>query len=349
MHETTDPLVITRLSSIIAADTASAISSEQRRFLRELPDVFSADRVGLYLLNDKCIPRNIFSSFAEKASDQFLSEYERQFRSIDPIFWYLRKHKTAMEGSTLLGKEGWKRHRLHQWLLKWGLGHSMQAAIICNGKLFGTLNVARTLGKSQFSQEEIENLSHVCHEIARHISAAPCPQDADYVGRPQCFVQPSIVTDGMGHIKSTSGFEGDGLSFSRTYSELITRNIRILKTTSSTMVQVPVLCENQRSTQILLMTALIPGEDDSYLTTLLPLPVSDWNNSDPDAFQDLPPRTQMVAELLLKGYSNKLIAKEMSVSENTIKDHIKRIFELYGIHSRSQLALLLASSHGHHM
>ncbi|MBI5922696.1 MAG: hypothetical protein HY847_13775 [Betaproteobacteria bacterium] len=337
MQGTTDPLVISGLSSLITAGTPHRISLEQRRFLRELPDVFSADRVGLYLLDEKCSPRNIFTSFAGKSSDRFLREYE-QFRRIDPVLRYLRKFKNAMDGSTLLGREGWMRHRLHQWLLTWKLGHTMQGAIICKGRLFGTLNVARTLGRQQFCPDEIENLGHLCQKIATNVIASTDAKEPLAVGKQQCCLQPRVVTDGMGQPELFSEFDSDGFSLCQTYSELISHNIQILKTTFNTVVQIPVYCDNQGQSRALLTTVLIPGREDTYLTTLLPLPVSDANGHSVEAWEELTPRTKMVAELLLKGYPNKLIAKELAVSENTIKDHIKRIFAYYGINNRSQLA-----------
>lgn len=339
MQETTDPSVISGFSSLIAAEVPHRISCEQRRFLRELPDVFSADRVGLYLLDEKCSPRSIFISSGGKSSDRFLSEYE-QFRSSDPVFRYLRKFRNAMDGSTLLGREGWMRHRLHQWLLTWGLGHTLQGAIICKGKLFGTLNLARALRRQQFSPDEIENLSHLCQKLALSVIASTDAKEPLSVGNQQCCLQPRVVTDGMGQPQSFSGADSDDLFLYKTYSELISHNIQTLKATFNTVVQTPVCCDNQGQNRALLTTVLLPGREDAYLTTLLPLPISDTNDQSVGALEELPPRTRMVAELLSKGYPNKLIAKELAISENTIKDHIKRIFDYYGINNRSQLAWL---------
>lgn len=243
-----------------------------------------------------------------------------------------------MDGSTLLGREGWMRHRLHQWLLTWGLGHTMQGAIFCKGKLFGTLNVARALGRQQFSSDEIESLSHLCQQISISVIASTDAKAPLSVGNQQCCLRPRVVTDGMGQLQLFSGFDSDGFSLYKAYSELINHNVQTLKATFNTVVQIPVYCENQGQNRALLTTVLIPGKEDAYLTTLLSLPISDTNDQSVGALEELPPRTKMVAELLLKGYPNKLIAKELAVSENTIKDHIKRIFDFYGINNRSQLA-----------
>ena len=337
MQGTTDPLVVSGLSSLIAAGARQQISFAQRRFLCELPDVFSADRAGLYLLDESCSPHGVFTSFAGKLSDRFLNEYE-QFRSTDPVLRYLRKFKNAMDGSTLLGREGWIRHRLHRWLLTWGLGHTMQGAIICEGRLLGTLNVARTLEKQQFGADEIETLGRLCQELATSVVAFTEARKPVPVGKQQSSLQARVVTDGMGRPELPNELDSDGFSFCRVYAELIGHNIQTLKATSDTVAQVPVFCDQRGQSRALLTTVSIPGKEDAYLTTLLPLPVAEAGGQSVEAWEELSPRTKMVAELLLKGYPNKLIAKELAVSENTIKDHIKRIFAYYGINNRSQLA-----------
>lgn len=52
----------------------------------------------------------------------------------------------------------------------------------------------------------------------------------------------------------------------------------------------------------------------------------------------LTPRQQDIASRVLWGASNKQIANELDLSEQTVKDHINAIFRKLGIHHRAQLA-----------
>jgi DNA-binding CsgD family transcriptional regulator len=48
-------------------------------------------------------------------------------------------------------------------------------------------------------------------------------------------------------------------------------------------------------------------------------------------------RQQEIALLSLKGYSNLEIAETLYLSPHTVKDHLKEIFLIIGVHSRSEL------------
>jgi len=56
------------------------------------------------------------------------------------------------------------------------------------------------------------------------------------------------------------------------------------------------------------------------------------------AVRGLTPRQQEIASRVLRGMSNKRIAGELGLSEQTVKDHINAIFRKLGIHHRAELA-----------
>jgi DNA-binding NarL/FixJ family response regulator len=55
----------------------------------------------------------------------------------------------------------------------------------------------------------------------------------------------------------------------------------------------------------------------------------------------LTPRQQEVLQGLLQGKPNKLIAAEMSISGETVKDHVAAIFRALGVNSRTQAVLVV--------
>jgi len=58
-------------------------------------------------------------------------------------------------------------------------------------------------------------------------------------------------------------------------------------------------------------------------------------------------RQQQVLQLVCqRGLSNKVIAKMLSISENTVKVHISAILKTYGVKSRTQLAVFTKSCNG---
>jgi len=56
-------------------------------------------------------------------------------------------------------------------------------------------------------------------------------------------------------------------------------------------------------------------------------------------------REQQVIDLIVKGFSNKVIAEELFLSEQTIKAHLSKIFKKYNVSSRTQLMSLASTSH----
>jgi DNA-binding NarL/FixJ family response regulator len=54
------------------------------------------------------------------------------------------------------------------------------------------------------------------------------------------------------------------------------------------------------------------------------------------------PRQQEVLQCLLQGKPNKLIASELSISGETVKDHVAAIYRALGVNSRTQAVLAVA-------
>jgi DNA-binding NarL/FixJ family response regulator len=67
--------------------------------------------------------------------------------------------------------------------------------------------------------------------------------------------------------------------------------------------------------------------------------------ADSGRFQLLSARQQQVARLLLQGQANKVIARELEVSEGTIKAHVSAIYQVIGARNRVE-AVTLAAKHG---
>ena len=60
----------------------------------------------------------------------------------------------------------------------------------------------------------------------------------------------------------------------------------------------------------------------------------------------LTPREACVAELVLRGLSNKEIAAQCCISELTVKDHLKHIYQKTGAHQRTALLARLLGTLG---
>jgi two-component system NarL family response regulator len=59
-----------------------------------------------------------------------------------------------------------------------------------------------------------------------------------------------------------------------------------------------------------------------------------------NAAPSLSPRELTILELLARGLSNKEIQAALSIAEGTLRNHLKRIFDKFGVTDRTQAALL---------
>lgn len=69
------------------------------------------------------------------------------------------------------------------------------------------------------------------------------------------------------------------------------------------------------------------------------------SSSDTTPFDDLTPREGEILGLLAEGQSNKAIARNLGISDGTVKLHVKAILRKLGVHSRVEAAVI-AVEHG---
>jgi DNA-binding NarL/FixJ family response regulator len=57
---------------------------------------------------------------------------------------------------------------------------------------------------------------------------------------------------------------------------------------------------------------------------------------------DLPPRQSQIVQAILAGHSDKQIAAEMSIAVPTVRTHLSRLFQRFGLNDRVELILFVA-------
>lgn len=69
------------------------------------------------------------------------------------------------------------------------------------------------------------------------------------------------------------------------------------------------------------------------------IPTSKGNGSGAKELAELTPREREIVNLVARGDSNKLIARELNITDRTVKSHLSIIFQKLKVHDRLQLAL----------
>ena len=281
-------------------------------------------------------------------------EYE-YYRNQDPLFHYLLQQGGAVEGVALLGEEQWLRNPIGRLLKRWQMQYSLQGAVCIQGKVIGTLNFARAPHAGRYSTEDTLKVAALCHEVSalledndrliQDIQERSRIKDA-FVTSPRLEATTTLITDQQGNPKHPQppGIDQLGLSFDD-LKQIIVANIHSLESDAHQLAERTIFTNNQM--RFVMTTLPLPQQQSGFITLIKR---SDTEHSTAPQLQvvaelhKLGDRTQMALDLLIRGYSNKLIAKEMGVSENTVKDHIRRIYKHYGVSNRTELTWRL----GHH-
>ncbi len=320
------------LSAIVAIHRSNTRDSLRAAFVEHVPAALEAEAYGIYLLHPRL---ESFNHFIGRAPTDFLAEYEAQLRPHDPIFQFVTRERSVMDGATLLGRR-WRLHPMRAWLGGWGLQHSMQGAVVLDGEFAGTVNFARGSAGGSFTARSRSLARVICDEVGtalgRIIEREAAAQQLALAQA--CFDNmpvPAVVTDAQGRIQQINerARHCGGPDCTR-------RCVRALRGGAA--------------------PACAPGASDGgEIAQHLPLPgfeqlfLSSWHcctGAGGDPLDVLPPRSREVARLLLEGQQIKSIAWELGIAQDTVKDHIKRIYRRLGVSSRTQL-LRIATARGH--
>lgn len=68
-------------------------------------------------------------------------------------------------------------------------------------------------------------------------------------------------------------------------------------------------------------------------------PRIDARSEEPDAWASLTPRERDVADLVVQGLAYRKVAERLAISDHTVKNHLRRIYDKLDINSRVELAV----------
>ncbi len=132
----------------------------QQVFLEDVPRLVDGDAYGMYLLGDDLQTRRVVSYHA---NSRFLSEYE-DLRASDPLFNDILRRKQFTHSLNIFSDAEWRKQPLHGFLSRWGLAYSIEAPLVIDGRVIGTLNIARG-SRRYFPPQSLAAAHFVCNEI----------------------------------------------------------------------------------------------------------------------------------------------------------------------------------------
>jgi DNA-binding CsgD family transcriptional regulator len=132
----------------------------QHAFRASAEELLDADAYGMYLFDEAGRPDEVI---AWHAPQPFIDGYE-EFRARDPMFARVLRTRRFTHSLEVLGRREWLEHPLHRFMAAWGLHYSMEAPLTFDGKVRGTINLARR-GDRYFDPAALERARFLCAEV----------------------------------------------------------------------------------------------------------------------------------------------------------------------------------------
>ncbi len=347
-HERSSGESSTRYRALLRElNLAMTLQDIRSAYLVAVGHVIAAEGIGFYRLSEASDAPPL--EIAANLGSDFLSRYEAFGRPDDPVLQHVLRHRLPVD-SGRLQREEWDRSGAREVLAQADLSHSMQAPVMLAGKIVGTINFARG-GPRAFSAKELST----ANDLAQHVGLAlerakryeametrtvvlegafdrssgavvictPSGEPVFVTKRAEELLGTSFSSERQGvagRVRHAIQEFADGGDFARTtqVEDSLTHRRLILK-----MHRL-----RRRDALVCFLYA-----DSHSARTALP------------AVEVLSPREQEIAAMVARGLSTKDMAAEAFISENTIKQHLKRIFAKVSVTSRAELVQLVWSLH----
>src|SRR6476469_4152061 len=323
-----------------ALNASSTLDEVQNAFVSTVDELIDVPAHAIYYLDPTSLaPLQVRT---RGASDSFLATYEDAGRAIDPVL-----ERVAVEGRTvhsrgLLDEQSWRSHPFYPVVAQGGFDSTMQAPIVVEGELVGTLDFARRCGGGGFRAGE----ARLFDVVARRVS------DAVVVAVVATSLDSTLL---FANRAATSLLGGSGRApraLPVALAEAIaTDSQRLLagrrSTTSavtSSLAHVP-LRSLQRApgggapVRGVMVRSMMARECGAVISLLYDRPDPLWQR-----IPVLSNREQEIVELVARGLSTGQIAEVASIKQNTVKQHLKRIFGKLGVHSRTELVAVASAA-----
>jgi DNA-binding CsgD family transcriptional regulator/PAS domain-containing protein len=350
------PGVLALTGSLQRAVTAHQV---QTAYLAGISEAVGACGHGFYVLDPSDLRP---SSVVATVPDRFLDHYEEAGRQDDPVLDAAVEGRIVADSSRLSKSRPWQRSAAFRVLQDAGFAHSLEAPVLIDGDLAATLNMARATDAKPFSRHDVNTMHVVADQVGAALTRARRYEQlagealvlADAL---DAAPQPIVVITIEGQLIYSNRLAGRPLpDCPATYIErgeaVLTEALAQLRKANRRVVTVSEHredCSHGEGCELGSCIATRGGangffsvkavrlrsRDDAVVAFLSHRPQR--ASGLPDHALPLSQRERQIADMVSSGLTNRQIAELSYVSENTIKQHMKRIFGKMNVSSRAEL------------
>jgi DNA-binding CsgD family transcriptional regulator/PAS domain-containing protein len=319
-------------------------------------EVIPADKSALYRLDaDSGQVLDVYS----EADDWFLDEYEEYCRVDDPLLDYVVRRGRPIDSTRVTTRSRWELSGNHVLLNRAGLSFSLEAPVTASGTLLGTMKFARSATAGAFGEAELAIATLICEQLGLAMERAA---RFDLTGQRTCMLEK--VLDRLPEAVVVTDLEAQVLFLNRaarndpslagpdsspspdgcpTIREAIVEAMEDFRLNGK-RVHIRLLRDAKGDHWVVKSCRL--GESHGAAMTMVfdggPAAVGGTL----PAWHVLTKREQEIAQLVAEGLTAKEIAKRAYITENTVKQHLKRVFAKTDARNRAELVQLIWTS-GH--
>lgn len=326
--------------------SAASVEEVTTAYLNTVGNVIPADAVAIQELGS--------TEWWSTASQQLHEAYEEYGRQDDPVLRFVIDKLRPIDSSRVSPEHEWTSCGARQALGLEGFAHSMEAPLIVSGMLFGTLNFARASSSPTFTRQDLASVGLVSEQFGlateRALRYEATGHRATTLERALDQVSHGvIVTDLDGEVvyqnrAARNGWELDGGVGDASQNGAIADCIATAMTAfrdDGRRVFLQKVATDDGDRRALVKSYRLSGKDRTAVTLLFDYEAGESAPRRLPVWDVLTRREQEIAQMVSEGLTNKQIAARGFVSENTVKQHLKRVFAKTDVNTRAELIQLI--------
>lgn len=322
----------------LAASLQTALTEAEvtRAYLLTAPELIGARGRGFYRLDPVS---GAPSMVVADVSTEFLADYEERGRQGDPVLDFVQANLRPVDDTRVCSVPVWESSPVHDVLRQAGFYHSLEAPVVMCGEFIGTINFARARGDRPFNAADMSTAQLAAEQLGLAVERA---KRFEQVGARASLLE--AVLDRLPQAIVVTGEDGETLHANRAATRpdrgggsLLRRAaLRISHDLASFRdgTRRVLVSNGALDNSVVVKSMRLSGGSGAMMTLIYPR--TDTTDQLP-MWDILTPREQQVADWVSQGLTTKQIAERAVVTENTVKQHLKRIFAKTDVTNRAEL------------
>lgn len=322
-----------------ALQSSLTMSEVQDAFLAVAGDVIDAGGFGFYRIDPQT---RRMVDFKARVDVNFLDDYENYGRTDDPVLDFVLRERRPIDSSRVVKRQVWEHCGAREAIGIAGYRHSLEAPVIVSGTLFGTINFARSGSETVFDAADLvaarmvsEHLGLATERALRYEMTGQRTTTLEHVldRLPQAVVVTDLDAQALFRNRAARTDSVEPIP-QGVIADAIAEAMEVFRTQGK-RVFTRTAWDQHSGQRLVVKSYRLPDRDNAAMTLIFPC-VGEGEAHLP-AWDVLSKREQEIAELVSQGLTNKQIAERAFISENTVKQHLKRVFNKTDVRNRAEL------------